>query len=154
MEGTIFNLVESQGDWFDFFESHIDLDSGEIVYDNPIENPGSVCFRPARPFLLERMGKRKKDSKFILNPKTRSMERVEFNQNLSSDEMQKEQEDLIDFTITGFKNLFDTEGNSIECTKENKIKLSGVPVFDRFMARCMELQLNSNINQAEKATKN
>jgi len=153
-KGTMFNLEESQGDWFDFFESRVDLSTGEIIYDDPKPDTGSVCFKPARAFIIERMAERKKDSKFVLNPKTRTMERVEFYKDLTLEEAQKEQDDLIDYTITGFKKLFDMEEKPIECTRENKLKLVKVPVFDRFMARCMELQLNANIKQAEKEAKN
>ena len=151
---TVFNLEESQGDWFDFFESSVDLDTGEVTYDDPKPDTGSVCLRPAREFIMKRMAERKKDSKFVLNLKTRAMERVGFDKDLSSEEVQKERDDLIDYTITGFKKLFDMEGNSIECTRENKIKLAKVPVFDRFMARCMEMQVNANIQRAEISEKN
>lgn len=153
-KGAMFNLEESQGDWFDFFESNVDLDSGEITYEDPKPNTGSVCFRPAREFIIERMAERKKDSKFVLNPKTRGMERVEFDKSLTPEEAQKERDDLVDYMITGFKKLFDMEGNPIECTQENKIKLAKVPVFDRFMARCMEMQVNADVQQAETSEKN
>jgi hypothetical protein len=109
-EGTILNLEESQGDWFDFFESHVDLSTGDIIYDNPKPDTGSICFRPTRPFILERMSKRKKDSKFVLNPRTRGMERVEFDKTLTPEEAQIEQDDLVDFAITGIKKFFDMEG--------------------------------------------
>lgn len=154
MEGIILNLEESQGDWFDFFESHVDLDTGEIIYDDPKPDTGSICFRPTRSFMLERISKRKKDSKFVLNPRTRAMERVEFDKALTPEEVQTEQEDLIDFAITGIKKFFDMESKPIKCTRENKLALVKVPVFDRFMARCMELQLNANVKQAETSEKN
>ena len=153
-KGAMFNLEESQGDWFDFFESRVDLNTGEVTYDDPKPDTGSVCFRPAREFIIARMTERKKDSKFVLNPKTRAIERVELNKNLTSEEVQKEQDDLVDYSITGFKKLFDMEGNPIECTRENKIKLAKVPVFDRFMARCMEMQVNADVQQTETSEKN
>ena len=150
----MFSLEESQGDWFDFFESSVDLNTGEITYADPKPDTGSVCFRSAREFIMERMARRKKDSKFVLNPKTRGMERVGFDKDLSPEESQKERDDLVDYVITGFKKLFDMEGNPIECTRENKIKLVKVPVFDRFMSRCMELQMNADVQQAETSEKN
>jgi len=73
---------------------------------------------------------------------------------LSFEEQQKEQDDMTDYVITGLKDFFDAKGKPIECTRENKIKLVKVPVFDRFMAKCMELQVNQNIKQTEKAEKN
>ena len=153
-KGAMFNLEESQGDWFDFFESHFDLDTKEIVYNESKPDTGSVCFRPARTFILNRIYKKEIDFKFVLNPKTRDMQRVEFDKKLTPEEYRKEADDLIDYTIVGFKKLFDMEGNAIECTRENKIKLAKVPVFDRFMARCMELQMNANIQRAETSEKN
>ena len=103
---------------------------------------------------MERIGKRKKESEFVLNPKTRSMEKVEYYKSLSLEDQQKEQDDLTDYVITGLKDFYDAKGKPIECTRENKIKLSKVPVFDRFMARCMEVQMNANVKQMEKEEKN
>ncbi len=153
-KGVMFDIEESQGDWFDFFESRIDLATGNIIYDDPKPGTGKACFRPSRPLIMERIGKRKKDSEFVLNPKTRSMERVEFFKGVSIEEQQKENDDLTDYVITGLKDFYDAKGKPIECTRENKIKLSKVPVFDRFMARCMEIQMNADVKQMEKEEKN
>ena len=148
-KGVMFDIEESEGDWFDFFESTVDLNTGNIVYDDPKPGTGKACFRPSRPLVMERLAKRKKGSEFVLNPKTRSMEKVVFYKDLTSEEAQKEQDDMTDFVITGLKDFFDAKGKPIECTRANKLKLAKVPVFDRFMARCMEIQMNSNIKQAE-----
>ena len=152
--GVMFDMEESKGDWFDFFESRVDLSTGNIIYDDPKPGTGKACFRPSRPLVMERIAKRKKESEFVLNPKTRSMEKVEYYKPLSFEEQQKEQDDMTDFVITGLKDFYDAKGKPIECTRENKLKLAKVPVFDRFMARCMEIQMNATIQQAEKAEKN
>ena len=152
--GVMFDMEESKGDWFDFFESNIDLSTGNIIYDDPKPGTGKACFRSSRPLVLERLAKRKKESEFVLNPKTRTMERVEYYKNLSMDQIQKEQDDLTDFVITGLKDFYDEKGKPIECTRENKIKLAKVPVFDRYMAKCMETQMNAGLKQAEKEEKN
>ena len=59
-KGTVFDLEEKQGDWFDFFESRIDQKTGEIIYDDPIPGSGRACFRDTRIFWQERLAKRKK----------------------------------------------------------------------------------------------
>lgn len=152
--GVIFDLGESQGDWFDFFESTIDLTTGDIVYSDPKPGTGRACFRPSGPFLKKQLAQKKKKSEFVLNPKNRRMERIEYLETFSIEEEQKAQDDLTDYMITGLIDFFDMEGNPIECTRENKIKLAMAPVFDRFMARCMELQLNASAEQKEKSRKN
>lgn len=154
-KGITFDLKENnEGTWFDFFESRIDLDTGDIVYDDPISDTGRACFRPARPFLEKRLSKREKISEIVLNPKTRAMERIESYKVLTPAEERQEREDLIDYTFIGLEDFFEPDGAPIECTRENKIALVKNPVFDRFMARCMELQLNVNIKQAETSEKN
>lgn len=153
-KGTTFDIEETDGDWFDFFESKVDLNTGDVTYDDPIPGTGKVCFRPSRPLMMERIAKRKKESEFVLNPKTRSMERVEFYKSISFKESKKEQDDMTDYVIVDWKDLFDSKKNLIECTRENKLKLVKVPVFDRFMAKCMEIQMNADLKQVEKEEKN
>jgi hypothetical protein len=153
-KGVMFDIEESKGDWFDFFESKIDLNTGNIIYDDPKPGTGKACFRPSRPLIMERIAKRKKESEFVLNPKTRSMEKVEYYKSQTAEELQKDQDDITDYVITGLKDFYDSKGNTIECTRENKLKLVKVPVFDRFMARCMEIQMNASLKQKEKEEKN
>jgi len=154
-KGTVFDLTENQeGDWFDFFTSKLDLETGNVIYDDPIPGTGRACFRPARPFLEEKLEQRKKISEVVLNPKTRAMERIESYKPLTAKEEKQEREDLIDYAFTGLEDFFEPDGTPIKCTRKNKIALVKVPVFDRFMARCMELQVNANIKQAEKSEKN
>ena len=42
----------------------------------------------------------------------------------------------------------------IDCTRENKLKLMRVPVFDRFIARCLEMLANSGVKEKEDEQKN
>ena len=153
-KGVILDIGESKGDWFDFFESKIDLKTGETIYDDPKPDTGRACFRSSRPLIMERIARREKESEFVLNPKTRSMEKVMSYKNLSAEEQQKEDDDLTDYVITGLEGFFDKSGKPIDCTRENKLALVNVPVFDRFMARCIELQLNDGLNQVETEIKN
>jgi|GEM_PF-842424 len=154
-KGAIFNIGSTdKGDWFDFFESEVDLTTGEITYFPPKAGTGRACFRSAKDLLTEQISKRKKEAEFVLNPKTRSMERVEYFALQDQKLEQKEADDRIDYMITGLEKFFDGAGKPIKCTRENKLLLSKVPMFDRYMARCIELQLNLHTEHAEGVEKN
>lgn len=152
--GVTFNLNENSGDWFDFFESELDFETGEITYFDPKPNTGRVCIRSASDLLVKQLSKRQKSSEIVLNPKTRQMERIEYYKEQTPEEMRKDSDDRIDYMITGLESFFDIDGVKIECTRENKIKLSKVPVFDRFLSQCMKLQMNVIKEQTEKEEKN
>jgi len=151
--GITIDLDEATGDWFEFFESRIDIRTGEISYDDPKLGTGRVCIRDMGPFLQERQRSRKKKYTFVRNPSTRAMERVEYYDQTAEEEAQ-EREDAIDYAITGLENFFDAKGKPIKCTRENKIKLLAIPVFDRFLSRCFELQQNASRIQAKVTEKN
>ncbi len=152
--GVMFDIEESQGDWFEFFESTVNFESGEITYSDPEPGTGKVRIRSAAKIINEQMTNRKKVSEMVLNPKTRQMERIEFFHEKTFKENQKDADDRLDYMITGLKDFFDIKGNPIECTRENKIKLAKVAVFDRFLAKCMELQVNAGLKKMEKEAKN
>ena len=153
-KGTTFNLEDTQGDWFEFFESRIDQKTGEIIYDDPIPGSGQVCIRDTREFWQERLAKRKKKHTFVLNQATRAMERVEYYGEMTAEEDQKEREDAFDYSIVDFKLFYDRNKKPIECTRENKLKLIAIPVFDRFVARCIIIQQEVKGKQAEEIEKN
>jgi len=153
-KGTIFDLEERQGDWFDFFESRIDQKTGEVIYDDPIPGSGKVCFRDMREFWQERLAKRKKRHEFVVNPTTKAMERVEYYEVMTAEEEQKERDDAFDYSIIDLKDFYDAKKKPIECTRENKLKLVTLPVFDRFMARCIILQQEAKGKQIEASEKN
>jgi len=152
-KGIFFDLDEARGDWFDFFESRIDIKTGDVTYDDPKPGTGRVCIRDMGPFWRERQRNRKKKSEFVRNPSTRAMERVEYYPQTAEEEAQ-EREDAFDYAITDFEDFFDAKGKPIKCTKENKIRLLAIPVFDRFIARCFELQQNASKIQAKVTEKN
>ena len=152
-KGTVFNLDETQGDWFEFFESHIDQKTGEPIYDDPIPGAGQVCIRDSREFWQDRLAKRKKKHTFVLNPTTRAMERVEYYEE-TPEEDRKTREDSFDYVISDFKDFYDANKKPIECTRENKLKLIAIPVFDRFVARCIVLQQEAKGKHAEAIEKN
>jgi hypothetical protein len=153
-KGTVFEFGESRGDWFKFFDSEVDLQSGEIMYSEPRADAGEICIRSVSPFWREKVEGRKKESEFVFNPKTRAMEKVSYTVELTPEEEAKERDDSYDYCITGFRNLFDGEGNEILCTRENKMKLMSVPRFERFILKCLEIQINTANSEKEDAEKN
>jgi hypothetical protein len=149
-----FNLDATEGEWFQFFGSHIDLNTGEIVYEDPMSD-ARVQIRNWRPFINERIEKRKKSFEHVLNSKTRTMERISYYPDLSPAEIKTEKEDTYDYSITGIENFKDSKtGEVIICTRENKIKLMNNPVFDRFFARCQQILDSSGIKVKEDTEKN
>lgn len=149
----ILDLDAPQGEWFKFFESHIN-EKGELVYDDPKPDAGRVCIRSLAPFWETIQAKRKKKFEFVLNPSTRSMERVGYFEEQSREDAKKEIDDAWDFAITGLEEFFDAKGQSIICNRENKIKLMALPVFDRFIARCLQLLSASGVKVKEEQEKN
>lgn len=144
----------AQGEWFQFFGSHIDPSTGQIVYGTPAKD-ARVQVRIMAPFIEERMKGRKKVAEHVFNPQTRAMERISFFPDLSVEEAQQERDDLWDYVITGLENFKDAKtGETIECTRENKLKLMKVPVFDRFIARCQQLLSEAGVKEKEQAEKN
>ncbi len=149
-----FDLDATQGEWFPFFESHIDPNSGEVIYDDPVSD-AKVQIRRIQPFYEERLTKRQRRFENIYNPKTRGMERVSYYPDLAPDEAKAEREDAYDYIITGIENFKDSKtGSLIACTRENKTKLMRVPVFDRFVGRCWQLLDSSGVKAQEDDEKN
>lgn len=143
-----------QGEWFNFFSSHIDPVTGEPVYEEPVKD-ARVQIRSIGPFIEERMAKRKKVVEHVYNQKTRSMERLSYSPDLTPEEQKAERDDLWDYAITGLENFKDSKtGTVIGCTRENKLALMKVPVFDRFVARCQQLLASSGVKAKEDEAKN
>ena len=151
-KGIVFNLDGAAGDWFDFFESSIDIKTGETTYDDPRPGTGRVCIRDMGVFFRERQRTRKRKTQFVRNSGSRAMEQVELLQ--TPEEEAQDREDAFDYAITDFENFFDAKGKPIKCTRENKLKLLAIPVFDRFVGRCFEIQQNASKIQAKVTEKN
>lgn len=142
------------GEWFPFFSSRIDPVTGEPIYEDPTGD-ARAQIRSIAPFFEERVGKRNRDIEHVYNPKTRAMERISFFKDQSPGEMRAEREDAYDYAITGLENFKDSKtGKVITCTRENKIALMKVPVFDRYFARCQQLLASSGVKEKEEAAKN
>lgn len=150
----VFDLEQqNEGEWFPFFESHID-DKGEIVYDDPKPDSGRVRIRSMAPIIEKQIEGRKRNYQFALNPQSRAMERVGYFEELSLDQAKKERDDVWDYAITGIEGLYDSKGNEIACTRENKLKLMKIPMFDRFVAKCLQILVNAGVKAKEDEGKN
>jgi len=143
----LFSLEQNEGEWFPFQNSHIDPSTGDPVFDDPVTD-AKVQIRSMTPFFEERIAKRKRQTEHVMNPKTRQMERISFYAELSTEEARVERDDAFDFAITGIEGFKDAKtGNEITCTRENKLALMKVPVFDRFFARCQQLIASSGVKE-------
>lgn len=151
--GTAFDLDAAEGTWFKFFNSRV-KDDGTVEYDDPVSTSGRFCLRPIAPFIEEFYAKRKTEHEFVVNPKTRSMERVPYTKDMSPDERKEYQAALWDYVIVGFENIVDGKGKEIPCTKENKVKLMAIPALDRFVAKCLKTIAENAVKQSEILTEN
>lgn len=148
------DLDSSEGERFQFFASTIDPVSGDVVYGDP-KGDAYVTLRPMQPFFEDRLAKRQLKVDHVLNPKTKAMERITYYPDLSFDEVKREREDAWDYAILTWEGFMDEKTKQdIECTRENKIKLMKIPVFDRFIARCFQLMAESGIKEEEALEKN
>lgn len=148
------NLDATQGEWFPFQNSHVDLMTGETIFEDSVSD-GRVQIRSFAPFWEERFAKRKKTVEHVLNIKSKTMERISFYQEPSQAETLAERDDAWDYAITGLENFKDSKtGELVECTRENKLKLMKIPVFDRFVARCVQLLDNAGVKEKEEIIKN
>ena len=149
----IFDLDAREGEWFQFFTSRINS-RGEVDYDDPAPDAGRVCVRSLVPYFEERQAKRKKKFEFVLNPNTRAMERVGFYPEQTPEQAREERDDAWDYCIVGLEGIFDGKWNEVACTRENKLRLMRLPVFDRFIARCLVLLSESRVKAEQVAEKN
>ena len=148
------DLSAQEGEWFPFQNSKIDPLTGEPVFDDPVSD-AKVQIRSMTPFFEERIAKRKRSVERILNPKTRQMERISYYEELSVEDARAERDEAFDFAITGIEGFKDAKtGQMITCTRENKLALMKVPVFDRFFARCQQLLSSSGVKLKEETEKN
>ena len=148
--------VQETGEWFAFFTSRLDPMTGDVNYDDPVKDAPRVKIRGIGPFIEKRMLSRKKQVERVHNPKTRAMERITYYPDLSIEEALAEREDTWDWVIEDFEPGFQDKktGDVIKCTRENKIKMMKIPVFDRFVARCLQLLSESGVQEAEVERKN
>ena len=143
-----------EGEWFNFFGSHVDETTGEIVYEEPVKD-ARVKVRSMAPFIEERISGKKRQYEHVLNPKSRSMERLPYYPEQTAEEVKAERDDLWDYIIETFENFKDKKTQKdITCDKANKIKMMKVPVFDRFIARVQQILTTAGAEAQETETKN
>jgi len=144
--------VDEEGEWFWYQTSYFDQNTEDWVFDKPRQS--KVKVRRIQPFIQKRLQNRKRVVEHVLNPKTRSMERISYFKEQTPEEAQKETDDTWDYAIVdfvGFKNM--RTKKIIECTRANKLKLITDPVFNRFIARCFRILDGSEKRQKEEAEK-
>lgn len=154
--GTVFEQGEKeQGEWFPFFASKLDMQTGQIEYDPPEEGAAEFCFRNLTPFWEARRKAQKKESKWVKDPDTREMMHRSFYPDLSFDEAMKERDDSWDFAITGMRNArWDEGGPEMACTRENKLKLVKNAMFLRYANRVIQMLHETGVKKAEALPKN
>ena len=151
---TVFDLEkDAQGDWFPFFGSKFDPGTGDIAYENPEPDAAEFRIRSMTGFFEERRKNRTREYKMVLNPSTRTMERVGYYEDLPPDEAQKESDDAWDYAITGMKNA-EEDGAPMECTRKNKLRLVKAPIFLRYVQKVFQILADAGVKKAEESEKN
>lgn len=143
-----FDLTQnSTGEWFPFFGSETKAD-GTVNYLPPEKDAGKVQIRLADTETVERIQKetRSKVKEWLWHPKTHQPYRGEAWEQ-SPEQQKKEREMIWDHAIQSWEGILDKDGNAIPCTTENKVKLMSIPMFARFVGRCLELL---NLSEAER----
>lgn len=133
--------TENPGTWFYFNEENHD--------------EGGVCVRIANQEINEEIQEKCKRAitKFHTDPKTRrTLPFTVWEYREKVDGMTgRELEDLLtfDYAIVDWREVQDSEGNEISCTKENKAMLMRRSVeFNAFVTKCLR-QLNAKYDAAE-----
>lgn len=139
-----------QGDWFSYFESHFDMDNGEIVYDEPKEGAVEFCIRSMQPYWEEVNKGRKKESKMVRNPVEKRMERITYYPDLPPEEETKLAEDAWDYAISGARKGDDP----IEMSKQDKLDLVKIPMFLRYAQRVFQILSGEVASKKEEEGKN
>ena len=152
--GQIFTEAPEEGTWIPFFGSSVDPDDGKVKYDDPVKGGAEFCIRSTKKFYEEKLKLRKRESSMAVNPMTRGMEKVHSFKEQSPEELIEEYNEALDYSITGIRNAFWDKDTPIKCTKEDKLRLKNISVFDRFLARAIEMLDEGAVEQAEVAEKN
>jgi len=149
-----FDINTGAGEWFPFFRSEVDQ-NGDIKYFDPEEGGGRVKLRITDPDVMEEIQNktRKKVTEWLWHPKTHQpYSGTRFEQTPAQEK--KERELVWDYAIIAWEGILDAEGAEIPCTLENKMKLMGIPVFARFVGRCLQLVSSASIDREKELEKN
>jgi len=135
-----FELDLDKGEWFPFFKSEIQEDGEPKFFDPEPDEPCRVKLRLADSDFVESMQSqtRKEVVERVLNPKTRQMERLkDFDQTPA--QRKKEREMIWDYAIMDWEGVLDVNEKVVECNLENKMLMMNVPIFARFVSRCLQM---------------
>lgn len=150
----IINLQSNkEGVWFPFFYSRIDSSTMEVAYDDPIEDGPRMKIRNPAPFFKERAKTRKTKSEMVLNKKSRAMERVTSEVELSAEEKKKEDDDFKDYVIMEFEG-FKLDGKEVSCNRETKIEIMDIPIVAMYVHRCVEILQERGATEEKDTLKN
>lgn len=141
------------GRWFTFFYSRLDPNTLEPVYDDPIENGPRMKIRNPTPLWRERNEKKKKRKEYVLNPKTRGMDVVESDVELTAAQKKAENEEFVDYVIQESEQ-FTLNGKEIKGTLQEKVKMMENPLISMFVQRCIQILQESGVQEAEAQPKN
>jgi len=148
------DIEQTEGERFQFFTSTVNPETGDVVYGDPVPDAW-VELRSTRPFFEKLNKNRAKKVEHVLNPKTRQMERITYFPEQTVAEQLAELDDAYDYAIVNFSGFADKKtGDEISMTRENKLKMMKVPVFDRFVAKCFKLLDAATVSAAKDEEKN
>lgn len=141
------------GTWFPFFYSHLDPSTMEIIYDDPVEGGPRMKIRNPTYFFRELNERRKRKSEFVFNKKTRGMEKVSSEVELTAAQRKAENEDFCDYVIDGIEN-FKLDGEVIKCDRKTKVEIMNIPIVSMYVNRCIELLQESAAQEEKVESKN
>ena len=141
------------GRWFTFFYSHLDPNTSEPIYDDPIENGPQMKIRNPAPFWKEQSEKKKMETRMVVNPKTHVMNAVQVEVKLTPEQQKAEHEGFVDYTIQGVKQ-FKLNGKEMKATLQDKVKAFENPLVSMFVVRCVQILQESGIQEVAAETKN
>ena len=142
-----------EGRWFDFFYTKIDPNTLEPIYGDPIENGPRMRLRTPVELFRKRANSRKTEKKYIHNPKSRKMELVESEVELTPEQKKKENDEFVDYVIQDLEG-FKLGGKVIKGTLKEKVKMMENPLVSMFVQRCIQIMQESGIQEAEEESKN
>jgi len=142
-----------EGQWFTFFYSHLDPNTLEPIYDDPIENGPRMKIRNPASLWKDRSQKKKQKKEHVFNPKTRAMDMVSSDVDLTAAQKKAENEEFVDYVIQDVEQ-FTLNGKEIKGTIAEKVKAMENPLISMFVQRCIQLLQESGVQEAEAESKN
>lgn len=150
----IINLsTNKEGVWFTFFYSHIDPDTLDVVYGDPIEGGPRMKIRNPIQFFRDRNDTRKTSSEIVFNKKSRGMEKIISEVELTPKQKKQERDDFADYVIEEIEN-FKLDGKIIKCDRKTKIEIMNIPIVSMYVNKCITILQESGAQEEEAERKN